>query len=193
MNNFCSPHVYQIAVLFIASYILLYFLGAIFIRDSRLRNVSTACVRFARALSSGVLVVLLSLPVIPFAPSTGLRGSTVQFLPGEAGARQQIQMIGAYPACLRYTSRDIMRNGEHITVFYYNLTSSVGGIIVAELSPGRYPQQWFYDLCQGKRDFPPRTAEVYLMPSNLRRIHGLCDDSFDAARDEGTLVWTGRI
>lgn len=151
-------------------------------------------------------IVLTLIPIIPQTYEKGVTGSpqfSVSQPPSLLIRDWESPYIDAPPSELlntrllmlrygyrvSYVYRELVRDDELITVVYFNLSTSAANLVLPFII-GRFSID---ELLVRGIDDDPRTVEIYFLSLNQRRIQQLCDESFDAKRVYGQLVWNGIV
>ena len=94
--------------------------------------------------------------------------------------------------------RDIIRDGENVRVVFYNHTETPWVRIFNDYdltdiqTSGRITGTQIYGDRFHTVHGEPRSIEIYYLPiRNFSRLHNLSDESFDAERYNGFLIWSG--
>lgn len=159
-------------------------------------------------ISISTLIFLLFVPLIPQSYERG-EMSAPQFFVSEPSAYHTYEVTPYFydDICshltstklvmasygrnhIRYIYRELIRNNEPVTVIYFNISQSVVNIIFDfGWNIFDWNRNWrMYDVVVREANDKQRTVEVYFLPTNLRRIYGLCDAGFDAERANGVNV-----
>lgn len=102
---------------------------------------------------------------------------------------------------LTSTGRTVERDGVKVRVVYYCYTRSLwnslfhpgtDGFADSSVSTGAIYESSFFR--ESIKSYEPRMREIYYLPmGNMGRLDRLCDEEFEAQKENAVLVWSGVI